>query len=194
MSAAGTLLPFAILCAAPCALHEGSGAASGLVAGLLHPVGGADHVLAMVAVGIWGAQLCRPALWLLPVAFPLVMALGGALALIGVPLPGVEVGIALSALVIGVLVLTECRPAPWIAALVVGAFALFHGHAHGTELPADANGIYYSVGFVVATGCLHAAGIALGLLHRWRDGRRALRAAGALIAAGGAWFLWSALA
>lgn len=175
-------------------LHEESGAATGLLAGLLHPITGADHVLAMVAVGIWGAQLGRPAVWLLPVAFPLVMALGGALGLVGLPLPGVEIGIALSALALGVLVLAECRPAPWIAAIVVGAFAIFHGHAHGTELPEGASGVTYSVGFVVSTGCLHAAGIALGLLHRSKGGRRALRGVGALIAAGGAWFLWGALA
>lgn len=174
-------------------LHEQTGAASGLAAGLLHPLSGLDHVLAMVAVGIWGAQLGRPAVWLLPVAFPLVMAVGGFLGLVGVPLPGVEVGIALSALVLGLFVLAEVEPPPWVAALVVGAFALFHGHAHGTELPEGASGVLYSVGFVVATGGLHGVGIALGLVHRWEHGRRALRAAGAAIAAGGAWFLWGAL-
>jgi urease accessory protein len=175
-------------------LHDESGAAAGLVAGLLHPVSGLDHVLAMVAVGLWGAQLGAPAVWSLPIAFPLVMALGGALGLAGVGLPFVELGIALSAVVLGVLVLREARPRPGVAALVVGAFALFHGHAHGTELPEGASGALYSVGFVVATGTLHGLGIALGLLHRFPRGRLGLRALGFLVASGGAVFLWRAVA
>jgi urease accessory protein len=175
-------------------LHDESGAAAGLVAGLLHPVSGLDHVLAMVAVGLWGAQLGAPAVWALPIAFPLVMALGGALGLAGVGLPFVELGIALSAVVLGVLVLCEARARPGVAALVVGAFALFHGHAHGTELPEGASGALYSVGFVVATGTLHGLGIALGLLHRFPRGRLGLRALGFLVASGGAVFLWRAVA
>lgn len=178
----------------PLPLHAQTGAAAGLFAGLAHPVSGLDHVLAMVAVGLWGAQLGRPAVWLLPVAFPLVMALGGFLGLVGVPLPGVEVGIALSAVALGLCVLTEAHPRPWVAALVAGVFALFHGHAHGTELPEGASGALYSTGFVVATGCLHGVGIALGLVHRWRGGRIALRVAGAGVALGGTWFLRAALA
>ncbi len=175
-------------------LHEETGAAAGLLAGLRHPVSGLDHVLAMIAVGIWGAQLGPPAVWLLPVAFPMVMALGGVAGLLGLALPLVEVGIALSALALGVLVLTEARPAPWAAALVVGFFAIFHGHAHGTELPEGMSGLLYSVGFVVATGCLHAGGIALGLVHRLERGRLALRTAGAAVAVAGVYFLWGALA
>jgi urease accessory protein len=174
--------------------HEESGMAAGLVAGLWHPISGLDHVLAMVAVGLWGAQLGAPYLWALPIAFPLVMALGGALGLMGLPLPFVELGIALSALALGALVLLESRPPAWVAVLVVGLFAVFHGHAHGTELPAGANGALYSIGFVVATGTLHALGIALGLVHRWRKGRVAIRAAGLLVAAGGAFFLWRSVA
>jgi urease accessory protein len=88
----------------------------------------------------------------------------------------------------------EARPPLWAAAVLVGFFAIFHGHAHGTELPAGANGLLYSVGFVIATGCLHAAGIAVGLVHRWPAGRTALRLAGAVVAAGGVWFLWRAIA
>lgn len=174
--------------------HDPGGIAAGLLAGLWHPVSGLDHVLAMVAVGLWGAQLGAPYVWLLPIAFPLVMACGGALGLAGVALPFVELGIALSAVALGVFVLTECRPPAWVAALVVGAFALFHGHAHGTELPSGASGMLYSVGFVVATGLLHALGIALGLVHRWDRGRVAIRAAGLGVAAGGAFFLWRAVA
>ena len=111
-------------------------ASGGLVSGFEHPISGLDHVLAMVSVGLWGAQLGAPAIWLLPVAFPMVMAIGGMLALIGVPLPGTEIDIALSAIGLGAVVAAEARPAPWIAALLVGVFAIFHGYAHGAELPA----------------------------------------------------------
>ena len=121
----------------------------------------------MVAEGLWGAQLGAPAIWLLPVTFPLVMAFGGFLALIGVPLPGVELGIATSAILLGAMVALQARPPLALAALLVAFFAVFHGHAHGTELPAGQSGLLYSVGFVVATGALHAVGISIGLIHRW---------------------------
>ena len=142
--------------------HEQVGAAAGFLAGLGHPVSGLDHVLAMIAVGVWGAQLGAPALWLLPVTFPMVMALGGFVGLVGIPLPGVEVAVGLSALVLGALIATEARLPLGAAALLVGFFAVFHGHAHGVELPPGQSGLTYSIGFVVATGSLHAAGIALG--------------------------------
>lgn len=174
--------------------HVSGGEAAGFLNGVLHPISGLDHVLAMIAVGIWGAQLGPPALWALPVAFPLVMAVGGFLGLIGVPVPGVEVGIALSAIVLGILVLLEARPPLWVAVVVVAVFAIFHGHAHGTELHEGENAALYSVGFVLATGCLHGIGIGIGVLHRWDAGKVALRAAGALVAIGGGWFLWQALA
>jgi urease accessory protein len=173
--------------------HVEGGRAEGFLAGLHHPVSGLDHVLAMVSVGLWGAQLGAPAVWLLPVTFPMVMALGGMLGLLGVPLPGVEIGIALSATLLGVAVLAEWRPPLWVAATLVGVFAIFHGHAHGTELPAGASGVLYSMGFVVATGLLHAVGIGIGTIHRWRWGRLALRGAGALVAAAGIGFLWKAI-
>ena len=105
------------------ALHDEVGAADGLLAGLLHPVTGLDHVVAMVAVGLWGAQLGRPAIWMLPVAFPVVMALGGMLGLMGVALPGVEIGIALSAVALGLCVAAAAKPPLPIALLLVGAFA-----------------------------------------------------------------------
>ena len=173
--------------------HIQQGEAAGLLTGLLHPVSGLDHVLAMVAVGLWGAQLGMPAIWVLPVAFPLVMALGGMLGFLGVPLPGVEVGIAASAVVLGVAVAFELRPPLVIAALVVGSFAIFHGHAHGTELPPGQSALLYSLGFVIATGCLHAVGIGVGTVHSRSWGRPLLRAAGAAVSAGGAFFMWRAL-
>ncbi len=177
----------------PLAAHEG-GAAAGLLSGLLHPVSGLDHVLAMLAVGIWGAQMGPPAIWVLPVTFPMVMALGGMLSLVGVPLPGVEMCIGLSALLLGLMVALEQRPDLLVAAVLVGFFAIFHGYAHGAELPEGQSGILYSIGFVISTGTLHASGIGVGLIHRWDRGKRALRIAGAGIAAGGAWFTWLAVA
>jgi len=174
--------------------HAAHGSADGFVSGLAHPVGGLDHILAMIAVGLWGAQLGKPAIWALPVAFPIAMALGGALGLIGLPIPGVEIGIALSAVVLGLMVLLEARPPLGFAAVIVAAFAIFHGHAHGTELPHGADGTLYSVGFVISTGLLHAAGIALGLVHKYDWGKPLVRASGLLVLAGGTWFLYGALA
>jgi len=174
--------------------HLQQGEAAGLLTGLLHPLSGLDHVLAMVAVGLWGAQLGMPAIWVLPMAFPLVMALGGMLGFLGVPLPGVEVGIAASAIVLGAAVAFELRPPLVIAALVVGCFAIFHGHAHGTELPPGQSALLYSLGFVIATGCLHALGIGIGTVHGRPGGRPVLRAAGAAVSAGGAFFMWRAFA
>lgn len=170
--------------------HVGQGdLQGGFLAGIHHPVSGLDHVIAMVAVGIWGAQLGAPALWLLPIIFPLVMAFGGALGAAGVPVPGIEIGIALSAVALGGMVAFAARPPLWAAALLVGVFAIFHGHAHGAELPANANAAAYSAGFVVATGSLHLSGILLGVAHRWRLGARLLRVAGSAIASGGCYFL-----
>ena len=174
--------------------HVETGQAAGFLTGLAHPVSGLDHVLAMVAVGLWGAQLGAPAIWLLPVTFPIVMALGGFLGLIGVPLPGVEVGIAASAILLGAAVMTERRLPLYAAVALVGFFAVFHGHAHGTELPLGQSGLLYSLGFVVATGCLHVIGIAIGAMHRWPAGRIALRIAGGGVGLAGVFFLWRAIA
>jgi urease accessory protein len=184
----------AILWPAMAWAHAESGRAAGFLSGIHHPVSGLDHVLAMVSVGLWGAQLGAPAVWLLPVTFPMVMAFGGMLGLAGIPLPGVEVGIAISGILLGLAVLCEWRPKMWVAAAIVGFFAIFHGHAHGTELPAGASGLLYSIGFVMATGLLHALGITIGLIHRWNWGRMALRFAGGFVATAGATFLWRAVA
>lgn len=152
------------------------------MSGFLHPLTGLDHIVAMVAVGLWGAYLGAPAMWLLPVVFPVVMALGGAMGVLGVPLPGVEACIALSGIMLGLAVAFKARPPVWIAAIIVGFFAIFHGHAHGTELPNAANAMTYAVGFVVATGLLHLSGIAFGLLVRWPWGQMIVRAGGVVIA------------
>jgi urease accessory protein len=173
----------------PAAAHTGGGLAGGFASGFAHPLLGADHIAAMVAVGLWGAFLGTPAIWLLPIVFPLVMALGGVLGILGVPLPGVEIGIAVSAVVLGMMVALAVRPHLAIAAILVGAFAIFHGYAHGAELPEGGNAVAYSVGFVIATGLLHLVGIAIGLLTRWPAGVTAVRFAGSAIAIAGLVFL-----
>ena len=124
----------------------------------------------------------------------MVMSLGAFFGLIRLPVPGVEVGIALSGVVLGIIVFAEARPPLAVAAILVGIFAIFHGHAHGTELPDGQSGLLYSLGFVMGTGLLHATGIAIGLIHRWPLGARAIRLAGVLIALSGAYFLWGAVA
>jgi urease accessory protein len=174
--------------------HAQVAEATGLLTGFLHPLTGLDHIIAMVAVGLWGAQLGAPAIWMLPVTFPMVMAFGGFLGLIGVPLPYVEIGIALSGILLGAVVMTESRPPLVIAAAVVALFGICHGHAHGVELPPGTSGLTYSIGFVVATGLLHACGIGIGTIHRWSYGRLALRALGGLIGMGGLFFLSQAFA
>lgn len=189
------LCAFALLLAPAMALaHQEAGQVAGFWSGFTHPILGPDHVVAMVAVGLWGAVLGAPAIWVLPVAFPAMMAFGGLLGLLGIPVPGVEIGIAASAIVMGAAVLTERKPALWIATIIVATFAIFHGHAHGTELPEGGHALLYSLGFVIATGLLHAAGILLGVAHPWTMGRQAVRAAGGGVALAGVFFLWKAMA
>jgi len=169
--------------------HEDAGMAGGFISGLTHPLFGFDHVVAMIAVGLWGAFLGSPALWILPVVFPVVMAFGGALGVLGVEVPLVETGIAASAVVLGLMVALALRPKIAIAAVIVGAFAIFHGHAHGTELPEAASPLAYSIGFVISTGLLHLAGIGFGHFTRWPQGILAVRAGGGVIALVGVGFL-----
>jgi urease accessory protein len=173
----------------PAFAHEQAGVPGGLASGFLHPLSGLDHLIAMVAVGIWGAQLGAPAIWVLPITFPLVMAFGGVLGVLGVPLPFPEMMIALSAVALGLAVALHLRLPFAAAAVVVGIFAIFHGHAHGAELPNAANPLAYGVGFVVATGLLHLAGIGIGTLLRWPAGVGLVRGLGAAIAALGIFFL-----
>jgi len=188
------LLITVLLCAQSVQAHVNKREGVSFLSGLEHPLTGLDHVVAMIAVGLWGAQLGAPAIWVLPVAFPMVMALGGMLGLLGVPLPGMEIGIAASAMLLGAAVMTELRPPLALAAALVAFFAIFHGYAHGSELPAGESGLLYSLGFVMATGCLHGVGITIGVVHRWKWGQRALRVAGAVIAVAGIFFLWKAVA
>ena len=173
----------------PALAHSGEGYGGGFVAGFSHPILGWDHVAAMVAVGLWGAFLGAPAIWILPVVFPLVMAFGAVAGILGIPVPAIETGIALSAVVLGSMIVFALKPPLWLSAVIVGVFAIFHGYAHGTELPATANAFAFAAGFVISTGLLHLAGIAFGLLIKWPAGRVAVRGAGGLIAFAGIAFL-----
>jgi urease accessory protein len=179
-----------ILAASQVAAHTGEGINTGFASGFWHPIYGWDHVVAMVAVGLWGAFLGAPAIWILPIVFPLVMALGGALGVAGVPIPMIEAGIALSGVVLGLLIAFAVKAPIWVAAVIVGLFAIFHGHAHGTELPEAFSPYGYAVGFVVGTGLLHMVGIGFGVLTRSEAGRIAVRGAGGVIALVGAAFLF----
>jgi urease accessory protein len=173
--------------------HVGTGLAGGWVSGFKHPFGGVDHLLAMVSVGLWGAFLGRPLIHVLPVVFPAMMVAGAILGMVGAPLPPVEVGIAVSVLVLGGCIALSFRAPVWAACLVVAVFAVFHGYAHGRELPSAADPVGYSAGFVLATGLLHASGIGVGFLSARRKGVVAIRSFGAVIAALGTWFLYRAL-
>jgi urease accessory protein len=169
--------------------HSGTGLVGGIQAGLLHPLSGPDHMLAMVSVGLWGAILGRPLVVVLPVVFPTMMAIGGVLGILGVLVPPVEIGIAASVIILGSVIGFALKPPAIFAVLLVAIFALFHGYAHGQELPSAADPVGYSVGFVLATGALHLAGIGLGFVVLHRAGLKALRAIGAGIAMIGLWFL-----
>ena len=179
--------------ASPAIGHEQAGVAAGLASGVLHPLSGPDHLIAMVAVGLWGAQLGAPAIWLLPITFPLVMAIGGVLGVLRIPLPAPEAMIALSGLLLGVAVAMRLRAPFAAAAALVGLFAVFHGHAHGAELPDAADPLAFGAGFVTATGLLHGCGVALGALSRWPVGERLIQGLGAAIALLGGYFLATGL-
>lgn len=173
--------------------HDESGLAGGFLSGLKHPVIGVDHLLAMVAVGLWGAVLGQPLVVALPVIFPAFMVAGGLLGISGVPLPPVELGIALSVMLLGAAIAAQFAAPVWLACVLIGVFGLFHGYAHGQELPAAADPAAYGLGFVLATGALHGAGIGLGAFNGSRRGRQAVRVLGASITAAGVYFLSRAM-
>lgn len=171
----------------PASAHVGHGDTSGALHGFLHPIGGMDHMLAMVAVGILAALMGRRAIWALPVSFMLMMAAGAVLAMNQIHLPFVEIGISASVIALGLAIALQL-PMPLIVAMgVAGFFALFHGYAHGAEMPIDTSGAGYAAGFLAATALLHVAGIALGLgAIRMTSTRQAIsRVAGSAIAIAG---------
>jgi urease accessory protein len=167
-------------------IEEGS---AGFGSGFSHPLTGPDHFLAMFAVGLWGAQMGGRQIWTLPMTFPLIMVVGGIAGIAGIPLPGVEMGIALSILALGLAIAFAWRPAEWVALLLISVFAICHGYAHGAELPNAADPADFAIGFVLATGLIHLFGIGVGLMLGKPVGRRITRNLGAVLALGGVYFL-----
>lgn len=174
------LIPLCLFAGAASA-HTGHHAVAGFSSGFGHPFSGLDHLLAMIAVGLWAVQQGGRALWAVPAAFVAAMLAGGALAWMGLPLPHVETGIAVSVLVLGLLVAMRRRWGAVIGMAIAAGFALFHGYAHGLEMPQASSPALYAAGFTLATALLHAAGVAAS-----RVGRRAIQGAGMAIAASGA--------
>lgn len=170
--------------------HVGAGSASGFGAGLNHPLGGLDHILAMIAVGVWAAQIGGRAVWAAPSAFVGMMVVGSALGISGAHIPFVEQGIILSVLMLGVLIAAAVRMPLVASMIVVGMFAVFHGHAHGTETPSTAAGFAHVAGFVFATVSLHMAGIWLAVMAQKKSSMELVRVAGVVIAAGGLFLLF----
>ena len=178
---------FVLATAIPASAHVGHGEAHDLLHGFMHPIGGLDHMLAMVAVGMLAALLGRRALWMVPASFMVMITVGAALAIAHLHLPFVEIGISLSVIAFGVAVALQL-PLPTAAAMaLVAVFAVFHGAAHGAEMPTDASGAIYAAGFLAATGLLHIVGIGLGTgLNRLASMRDAIsRVAGGAIAIAG---------
>lgn len=179
---AGAFLPTIALA------HTGVGDTSSFLHGFEHPIFGLDHVLAMVTVGIFAWQLGGRAIWLVPATFVVVMALGGALGISGIDVPYVETGIALSVVVLGAVVALGVKAPVAVAMGLVGLFAIFHGHAHGAEMPEDAGGLAYGIGFMMGTALLHLFGLLIGFAIGYlgdRYGRLIVRGAGAAVAVAG---------
>ena len=161
------------------------GLKGGFISGYIHPLLGWDHVAAMLAVGIWGAFLGRRSIWILPMVFPFVMVIGGILGMVGVPVPFIVPGIALSSILIGLAITFKWRASLWVASIIVGLFAIYHGYAHGQNLPAASNPIAFAIGFVLGSGTLHFIGILFSLLDRYKWGVQALQISGIIIALAG---------
>jgi urease accessory protein len=175
------------------AAHIIQSGAGGFGSGFAHPLTGPDHFLAMFAVGLWGAQMGGRSVWTLPITFPLIMVVGGVAGLLGLPLAGIEIGIALSILALGAAIAFAWRPAEYVALCLIGVFAICHGYAHGTELPRAADPADFAVGFVLATGLIHVTGIGVGLGLGKPFGGRLAQILGALISLAGVYFLVPAL-
>lgn len=177
-----------VLVATPALAHTGAGTVSGFASGFGHPMGGLDHLLAMIAVGILASQQGGKAVWLLPVSFVAMMIVGGVLGVAGVAMPFVELGIVGSVIVLGAVIALGKHMPTGAAMALVGVLAVFHGHAHGTEMPVDASGIEYGVGFAIATAILHAVGLGVGLAVKKMAEKIApvaVRVGGGVIAAAG---------
>jgi urease accessory protein len=182
------LIFFLVAAATPAFAHTGVGTTVGIADGFFHPLGGVDHILAMVGVGLFATVLGGRALWLVPLSFVVMMAAGGALGMMGIAIPYVEIGIACSVVALGAMLTFQWKFPAAVAAALVGLFAIFHGHAHGAEMPDSASGLQYGAGFVLATVLLHCAGIAVGVVIGLLSGSlypRITQAAGAAMAIAG---------
>ena len=184
MRATGPLAMLLILASAPAFAHTGAGPVDGFVHGLMHPLTGLDHVLAMVAVGLWAGLVGGNARIAYPMAFVGAMALAGAWGMSGGTLPGVEVGIAFSVIILGAAVALKASPPLAAGTLACGILAIFHGFAHGAELPENTSGLAYAAGFIIATAGLHVAGILLAGALAARAPLLARIAGGGLVLAG----------
>jgi urease accessory protein len=187
------MVAIAAICLLPQAAmaHTVMGSTSGFIHGLSHPFTGLDHMLAMIAVGLWAAQMGGRKLWLVPAAFVSAMVLGGAIGFAGVSLPYVEVGIVASVIVLGVFISGAFKLTMAISTVVVGAFAVFHGYAHGAEMSHGLGPVAYSIGFVLATAALHMIGMLAGMGIQHRNVDKAVRLAGAAIALSGVYLAMS---
>lgn len=181
------LLPY------PAIAHIIQGSQGGFGSGFAHPLTGPDHFLAMFAVGLWGAQMGGRPVWTLPVTFPLIMVIGGIIGMAGLPLPAIELSIALSIMALGLAIALAWRPAEWVALILIAYFALCHGYAHGVELPRSTDPADYAIGFVLATGMIHLFGIGVGLALNKPVSGWLSRALGAIIGISGIYFLVPAL-
>ncbi|MDX1641748.1 MAG: HupE/UreJ family protein [Balneolaceae bacterium] len=169
--------------------HPGAGHISGFWVGFGHPFGGLDHMLAMLAVGIWASQMSDKAVWAVPLTFVGVMLLAGAFGIAGIAIPFVEQGIIMSVLILGILIAVAARIPLAVSAVIVGLFAIFHGHAHGEEIPAAITGLSYGIGFAFSTMILHIAGIGFGMLFKNAERVPVVRYAGMAITVLGVYLL-----
>jgi urease accessory protein len=185
------LLVAALLLPSMAFAHVGVGDGGGLFHGIAHPFLGLDHLSAMLAVGLWAAQRGGRATWAVPLSFLGVMAFAGAIGMLGVPVPFVETGIVVSGLVLGVLIAASVQLPLAASVFIVGLFAMFHGHAHGAEMPVAFSGFSYAAGFLIATASLHACGIALGIAIQKLATPTLVRFAGVAIALSGGFLLMS---
>jgi urease accessory protein len=181
-----------VILSSPAMAHTTNASGAGFAGGLSHPFSGLDHILAMITVGLWASQLGRPAYWVLPLTFPVVMAIGAILGIANVPLPWVEIGITASVIVLGLMVALALKPSLVFSIALVGLFALMHGHSHGTELPQAASPVSYGAGFLISTILLHGIGLVISGTSCRPLGRVGLQTAGAAIAAIGVMLLVSA--
>jgi len=172
--------------------HTGVGETHGSLAGLAHPFSGFDHLVAMVAVGLWSAQLGGRATWMVPLSFVSVMAMSAILSMFFAPIPFIEGGISLSILVLGLLIAAAIRLPILLSAIIVGIFALFHGFAHGSEMPVSSDALTYAGGFIISTALLHLAGIGLAVAFQKVGHAQWLRLSGAAVVVGGCVTLFSA--